>query len=607
MEVSMGKKIFSFVLLLLLCSANCYAGGCDGWLGTWDVEIEGGVTSVWVIDNFEIRDDEFLPCVALGTNTADGSDPVQFKIFWLDKFSPGFFYTEAEGEFSQSSPMSKLDLGPGSFTGDEEFNEYGITSGERRNPCMSVMPNSMTVDGHSNTTGWVELSFEQDSWPGDDTINSSDVEFTTSCTEYVDIDYVEIDTTTMTIMVQVTVAADAPDTNCALILIGSDGEELCLSGFEIISEKEETQEVRVPKNLVWGAQGSGEGEFQAAHGIDVDAEGKVYVVDQRNDRIQIFDSKGSFIDEFGTKGSGDGELAYPSNLAVDSAGDIYVVDQQNYRIVKFDPDGNFVTTWGPDGAVGGGFIKEPAGVAVDSSDNVYVADVWQSLIQMYDSDGTFMKAWAYPADISDEDSFRPTCVAVGPSGFIYMTDYLNDRVQKFDPVGTLTASWGSQGTGEGEFSYPTGITVDSAGNVYVMDTFNHRMQKFDSDGNFLSVLGTEGLGYKEFNWPFGVAVGPKGDIFITDTFNHRIQKIRAGICYAVSLLGENDPRLSTIRRFRDEVMNGSVAGRKLTELYYKNGEKISAALEKKPTLKKTAKIMLKSLVPLMEIFLKVRK
>ena len=45
----------------------------------------------------------------------------------------------------------------------------------------------------------------------------------------------------------------------------------------------------------WGSNGAGEGQFSGPHGIEVDAEGNVYVVDTGNNRIQKFTSDGVFL------------------------------------------------------------------------------------------------------------------------------------------------------------------------------------------------------------------------------------------------------------------------------------------------------------------------
>ena len=52
----------------------------------------------------------------------------------------------------------------------------------------------------------------------------------------------------------------------------------------------------------WGSYGSGDGQFQGAAGVAVDAAGNVYVADDWNHRIQKFTSNGTFITKWGSEG-----------------------------------------------------------------------------------------------------------------------------------------------------------------------------------------------------------------------------------------------------------------------------------------------------------------
>ena len=55
--------------------------------------------------------------------------------------------------------------------------------------------------------------------------------------------------------------------------------------------------------LQWGKRGTGPGEFELPHNLVVDAQGRVYVTDRSNLRIQIFDSQGKFLDQWKDIGS----------------------------------------------------------------------------------------------------------------------------------------------------------------------------------------------------------------------------------------------------------------------------------------------------------------
>ncbi len=77
-----------------------------------------------------------------------------------------------------------------------------------------------------------------------------------------------------------------------------------------------------------------QGSFNVAAGIDTDKNGRVYVADFYNHRIQTFDDGGNFIMSFGTQGTGEIEFERPTDIAVDNKGNVYVVDWGNDRVQK---------------------------------------------------------------------------------------------------------------------------------------------------------------------------------------------------------------------------------------------------------------------------------
>jgi hypothetical protein len=76
------------------------------------------------------------------------------------------------------------------------------------------------------------------------------------------------------------------------------------------------------------------------------------------------------------------------------------------------------------------------------------------------------------------------------------------------------------------------------------------------------------------------------------------------VCPAAKVLGEEDPRLTTLRGFRDNVLSKSALGRQVISLYYTNAQAINAALESHPKLKAFAHKALESFIPVAENFMK---
>ena len=100
----------------------------------------------------------------------------------------------------------------------------------------------------------------------------------------------------------------------------------------------------------WGKHGTGPGEFNLTvpddnpgkGDIAVAPDGRVYVADGTNARIQVFTSKGEFLKQFGSAGAGEGQLGTgPSEIVAAPDGGIYVLAETSGPITKFSPDGKF--------------------------------------------------------------------------------------------------------------------------------------------------------------------------------------------------------------------------------------------------------------------------
>jgi len=357
----------------------------------------------------------------------------------------------------------------------------------------------------------------------------------------------------------------------------------------------------------WGSLGSGEGQFDHPWGIAVDADRYVYVADVLNNRIQKFDSSGSFIATWGSYGTGNGQFLYPSRVAKDADGYIYVVDgdegdfigEANYRIQKFNSSRAFVTTWGSYGT-GNGQFDRPYGIAVDADGYVYVADTLNERIQKFDSWGTFITKWGGTLPCycgTGNDQFcHPYGIAVDADGYVYVTDSWNHRIQKFDSSGIFLAKWGSLGSGKGQFAYPLGIAVDADGYVYVADTENCRIQKFTSSGTFLTMWGD--CVYEYLYKPYDVAVDADGYVYVVNGDYNRIEKYaESESCAVNAIFGTEPENVNLIRNLRDRTLVSTREGEKYVQLFYEHSPEIVVIMERNPAIKEEAYTLLHTLLP----------
>lgn len=315
---------------------------------------------------------------------------------------------------------------------------------------------------------------------------------------------------------------------------------------------------------VIGGPGGGNGQFQDPYGMDVDAQGRLYVADYTGDRIQVFDASGSFLRQWGA-GSGasaaasasrEGEmdtvdveieqLDGPSGVAVDAAGHVYVTERHGTRVLKYDADGSLLLEWGEAkviGESGDGRFASLQSVAIDpTTGNVVTVDNIINFdsgglpgascegyveLQVFDANGGSLDRWC--AQSPNTPSWGELIIAndlvVDAAGRIYLTgfDFEDWHVFVFETDGSFVGELGRRGTGDGEFGSMYGVDIGPDGAVYVVDAGNDRIQVLDDSGALVTRWGISGTGAGEFVQPYAVAVSAAGVIYVSDTGRDDIQ------------------------------------------------------------------------------------
>ena len=116
--------------------------------------------------------------------------------------------------------------------------------------------------------------------------------------------------------------------------------------------------------------------------VAIDPEGRLYVSDTLNSRIQVFENSGRFLRAIGTSGSGPGTLFRPKGIAIDCDGHIWVADTGQSRIQVFDQQGHLLAYFGHRGDLPGQFVL-PSGLFVDKHNRVIVSDPGSGRVQIF--------------------------------------------------------------------------------------------------------------------------------------------------------------------------------------------------------------------------------
>ncbi|WP_421899408.1 hypothetical protein [Maridesulfovibrio sp.] len=186
-------------------------------------------------------------------------------------------------------------------------------------------------------------------------------------------------------------------------------------------------------NYKFGKKGDKTGLFKTPSDVAVNSKGLIYVADTDNHRVEIFNPDTMFLASFGletedSKNPAGGSFDKPTDLALDSADNVYVLDFKNNRIQLFDSDGMFKRVIGSPGS-GLGQFDEPLSIDTDEKDYLYVADSKNSRIQIFDNDGNLVLAFGSPGEGIGRFK-KMTAVAAG-KGKVYVADEDSEKIQVF--------------------------------------------------------------------------------------------------------------------------------------------------------------------------------
>ena len=114
-----------------------------------------------------------------------------------------------------------------------------------------------------------------------------------------------------------------------------------------------------------GGADEGPGSFTSAHpqSVGTDQAGRIYVLDGRELRVEVFDRAGSHLRFQGRKGGGPGEISFAGPLTVHPSGVASVFDFSKHSLVRWGPDGEVL----PEIRVDGFFPASPIWLSGDTA------------------------------------------------------------------------------------------------------------------------------------------------------------------------------------------------------------------------------------------------
>ena len=166
------------------------------------------------------------------------------------------------------------------------------------------------------------------------------------------------------------------------------------------------------------------GPFHHPTDVALSASGDFYVSDgYRNARVHKFSAQGQLLLSWGKPGTGPGQFNLPHSVWEASNGRVYVADRENNRLQVFTPQGEHLETWDD-------FLR-PCKIFVDGADIMYVAELGLR-VTICSLDGTILARLGGDQGTAPGQFLAPHGVWVDSHGDMYVSEVLEGaRVQKF--------------------------------------------------------------------------------------------------------------------------------------------------------------------------------
>lgn len=192
------------------------------------------------------------------------------------------------------------------------------------------------------------------------------------------------------------------------------------------------------------------------HGINIDQNDRVLLVDRDAHEIQIRTTDGKFLSRLGSRNRPNFQAPFnhPTSAFAAHDGQIYVADgYANSAVHRFGADGVHVSTWGDPGS-GPGEFSTPHSVWVDQRDRVLVADRENDRICVFDRTGHYINSWT--------GFYHPMDIAEDKSGALYVTDQV-PCVTKLNADGKIV------GRARPVWNVPHGIACAPNGMIFFVE------------------------------------------------------------------------------------------------------------------------------------------
>ena len=155
----------------------------------------------------------------------------------------------------------------------------------------------------------------------------------------------------------------------------------------------------------FGGKGDKDEHLDKPEGIAVDPEGNIFIADYNTGFVKKYDKSYKWLLTFSEYGSEKGQNIKSEFMDIRD-GKLYMPEAGNHRVDVFDMNGKFLFDFGGLGTEPGK-MNNPESAKFNSEGKLYLADLKNDRVQIFDKDGKFLKLGARPVRATVSSRRRP--------------------------------------------------------------------------------------------------------------------------------------------------------------------------------------------------------
>ena len=222
--------------------------------------------------------------------------------------------------------------------------------------------------------------------------------------------------------------------------------------------------------------------------------GNIYVADQGNNIVKVFDSNARYLFKFGEEGE---YMIRPKRLFLFE--NMVLVSQSNHCIMSYQLDGKFISKFGEYGSSRLGF-NTPRGIAIDTSNgDIYICDSDNNRIQI------ISKRYEYKSEFGNRSLSKPFDIILHKDS-IFILDRSSLCLHIFNRDLTLQKSIISRGEGQ-QIVNPVSLFIDRSDNILISDLSSDCIVIFNSTFQLIHRISV-------YHFPTGITMDHKDRLIV---------------------------------------------------------------------------------------------